>query len=45
MTTAALQKWGNSQGFRLPKQLITALNWKINDEFSLSRQDDKLIAR
>lgn len=43
MTTAALQKWGNSQGFRLPKQLITALNWKINDEFSLSRQDDKLI--
>lgn len=43
MTTATLQKWGNSQGFRLPKQLLTALSWKVNDEFSLVMQDNRLI--
>ena len=43
MTTAALQKWGNSQGFRLPKQILLALGWKVNDEFSLLIQEGQLI--
>lgn len=43
MTTAALQRWGNSQGFRIPKQLLRELNWKVNDELVLSRQDNKLV--
>ena len=43
MVTAALQKWGNSQGFRLPKKLLRELNWKIDDKLILSRQDNKLV--
>lgn len=43
MATAALQRWGNSQGFRLPKQLLQELNWRVNDQFVLSRQDNALV--
>jgi len=43
MQIAALQKWGNSQGFRLPKQLLRELNWKVDDQLILSRQEDKLV--
>ena len=43
MTTVALQKWGNSQGFRLPKQFLSALGWKTDEELSLLIQDGRLV--
>ena len=43
MTTTSIQKWGNSQGIRLTKQILAALNWGINDEVSIVTQDNKLI--
>lgn len=43
MTVITLQKWGNSQGFRIPKALIESMNWGDNKEFSLTSQQDKLI--
>ena len=43
MTTTSIQKWGNSQGIRLTKQILAALNWRINDEVSIVTQDNKLI--
>ncbi len=43
MTTVALQKWGNSQGIRLPKRILQELKWKVNDELILYQQDDKLV--
>lgn len=43
MTTTAIQKWGNSQGIRLTKQILTALNWGINDKVKLTTEDNKLI--
>lgn len=43
MQSAAIQKWGNSQGIRLPKSLLDALDWKINDKLTLVHQDNKLV--
>lgn len=40
-----LQKWGNSQGIRLPKFLLDELGWKENEELSLSKDDDKIIIK
>lgn len=43
MTVITLQKWGNSQGFRIPKALIEGMNWEENKEFSLTAEQNKLI--
>lgn len=43
MTVITLQKWGNSQGFRIPKALIESLNWEENKEFSLTAEQNKLV--
>lgn len=43
MTTTTLQRWGNSLGLRMPKQLLLELNWDVGDKLMLSRQDDKLV--
>ena len=40
-----LQKWGNSQGIRLPKFLLDELGWNENDELSISKDDDKIIIK
>lgn len=40
-----LQKWGNSQGIRVPKFLLDELGWKENEELSLSKDDDKIIIK
>lgn len=38
-----IQKWGNSQGIRIPKFLLEALNWSDNEELTVSAKDDKII--
>ena len=38
-----IQKWGNSQGVRIPKSLLDAVRWSGNEQLSLSVQDDKII--
>lgn len=38
-----IQKWGNSQGIRIPKFLLEALNWSGNEELTVSAKDDKII--
>ena len=40
-----LQKWGNSQGIRLPKFLLDELGWNENDKLSISKDDDKIIIK
>ena len=41
--TATLQKWGNSQGIRLPKQILTELSIKENDLLTIVRVDNNII--
>ncbi len=38
-----LQKWGNSDGIRIPSVLLKSLNLKTNDIVDLTCEDDKII--
>lgn len=36
---ATIQKWGNSQGLRIPKALLDALDLRENDRVELTQTD------
>ena len=38
-----LQKWGNSDGIRIPSNILKSLNLKTNDIVELIQEDDKII--
>ena len=40
---AKLQKWGNSDGIRIPSNFLKSLNLKTNDIVNLFLEDDKII--
>ena len=40
---ARLQKWGNSDGIRIPSNVLKSLNLKTNDKVDLNYEDDKII--
>lgn len=40
---ARLQKWGNSDGIRIPSAYLKSLNLKTNDAVELKYEDDKII--
>ena len=40
---ARLQKWGNSDGIRIPSGILKALNLKTNDSINLEQVDDKIV--
>lgn len=40
---ATIQKWGNSQGIRIPKAFLEALGMKENDLVELNRVDDNIV--
>lgn len=42
---AKIQKWGNSQGIRIPKQLLALASLKEGDEVELIAEYDKIIIR
>ena len=40
-----VQKWGNSNGIRIPKVFLEALNLKSGDSVSMVREEDKIIIK
>ncbi len=40
---AKLQKWGNSNGIRIPHSILKSLNLKTNDKVELRYEDDRII--
>ena len=42
---AKLQKWGNSQGIRIPKQLLALASFKEGDDIEIIAEYDKIIIR
>jgi len=38
-----IQKWGNSQGLRLPKQLLEAVRLTVGDDVEVSAQDGYIV--
>lgn len=43
--TVKIQKWGNSQGIRIPKNILDMMNWKDNDTVEISFQGDSLLIK
>lgn len=41
--TTSIQKWGNSQGVRIPKYLLDAVKLSTNDEIVIRAENDMLI--
>ena len=39
---ATIQKWGNSQGLRIPKALLDALDLRENDRVELTQTQDSI---
>lgn len=42
---AKVLKWGNSQGVRIPKQLLALASLKEGDDIEIITEDDKIIIR
>ena len=40
---ARLQKWGNSDGIRIPSNILRTLNLKTNDIVDIIQEDDRII--
>lgn len=41
--TATISKWGNSQGLRLPKDIITNLHLAVGDLVNIVVENDRVI--
>lgn len=41
--TTTIQKWGNSQGVRIPKILLDTVNWSENEEIVIIVENGKLV--
>lgn len=41
--TTSIQKWGNSQGVRIPKYLLDAVKMTTNDEIVIRAENNMLI--
>lgn len=38
-----LQKWGNSDGIRIPSSILKSLNIRTNDLLNIEQEEDKII--
>lgn len=38
-----VKKWGNSQGLRLPQELLRQVNLAVGDEVDISVEDQKIV--
>lgn len=41
--TTTIQKWGNSQGVRIPKAILDTVNWAEDEQIVILVQDNKLV--
>ena len=41
--TTTIQKWGNSQGVRIPKILLDTVKWNENEQIVILVEDNKLV--
>ena len=43
--TTKIQMWGNSQGIRIPKFILEALNWNDDEELVMTAENDKIVIK
>lgn len=41
--TTTIQKWGNSQGVRIPKTILDNVKWSYNETITISVENGKLV--
>lgn len=41
--TTQLRSWGNSQGIRIPKEILQEVSFSLNDNIDISVSDGKII--
>ena len=41
--TATISNWGNSQGIRLPKNIIQAMHLMVGDKLDIKIEDHKIV--
>ncbi len=41
--TTTIQKWGNSQGIRIPKFVLDAVHWNGTEQLIMRAEHDKII--
>lgn len=45
MDQVALRAWGNSQGIRIPKNIIERLDLKVSDVLNIEIENDAIVLR
>ena len=43
--TTMIQKWGNSQGVRIPKVILDSVNWSENEKIVIIVDNGKLVIK
>ena len=41
--TTTIQKWGNSQGVRIPKAILDTVEWKENEKITIFIDNGKIV--
>lgn len=41
--TTTIQKWGNSQGVRIPKAILDTVKWNENEQIIILVENDKIV--
>ncbi len=45
MLQAALRTWGNSQGIRIPKEILEQMHLQVSDVLEISVENDSIILK
>ena len=40
-----IQKWGNSQGIRIPKRILNDLQWQLDENIEIIAEDNNIIIK
>lgn len=43
--TMTIQKWGNSQGIRIPKTILDEVHWSTSENIELITENDTIILK
>lgn len=44
-STAVIQKWGNSQGIRIPRYILEQINWDVDEILNIEVKDNTIVLR
>lgn len=45
MSQVAIKAWGNSQGIRIPKEILDKMNLKVSDMLEISMEKDAIVLK